>query len=115
MHALRKSLRPAFRALRVAPDERVRDGLAGDKRVRHHAAEQVVRAADAEATGFFPGKGLARNKVQRRIALQRRLVAAAELEPLQRRQALRDRHARGDLMVCQAFIARIGDDGAHYL
>src|SRR6185436_8311695 len=113
VHALREGFRPALRPLRVAPRERVRDGLAGDEGMRHHTPEQVVRAANSEASRLLPGKGLARYKIQRRIALQRRLVAAAELEALERGQALRYRHPRGDFVLAQRFIRSVGDYGAH--
>src|SRR6185503_9634651 len=103
VHALREGFRPALRPLRVAPRERM----------RHHTPEQVVRAANSEAPRLLPGKGLARYKIQRRIALQRRLVAAAELEALERGQALRYRHPRGDFVLAQRFIRGVGDYGAH--
>ena len=48
-HAGSEFARPADRCYRVGPHQWMGDGLGADEGVRHHAAEQVVLPADAQA------------------------------------------------------------------
>jgi hypothetical protein len=81
----------------------------------------AVFAANPERAGFCSSQRGARHKIKGVIAAQRRLVAAAEVKALQRRQGLGDGDAGCDLVLAQAtFLAapvlrRIGHDGTHRL
>ena len=74
----REGVRPAFGRNRVAPDQGMRDRLGRDERVRHHAAEEILRATDAESSCLRRQQRVVRHEVERMRMGETGVVLAAE-------------------------------------
>jgi hypothetical protein len=106
LHTMWKFVRPSGRRLRAVVDQRMRDRLGRDERMRHHAAEQIAFAANPERMRLFRAEGIVGNEIARARARRGGIMIAAEREALHGRQLLRDFHMRRALVLIPIFGRR---------
>src|SRR5690606_14598220 len=94
-HRAREGTRPFRRLARTGIHERVSDALGRNERPRHHAAEQIGFARDAEGRGDIDADyGLTRNEIDYAAIARLWIVIAGVLTPFETRELLRDELTR---------------------
>ena len=97
---------PSRRSRGFMAHQRMRDGLGRDEWERHHAAEQVGFAADAEPPRVVErGDGFVGHGVADGAGRRRRVEVGVEAATQQRRQALGDAALRGQLVLARSRAA----------
>ena len=104
-------VRPAVRRARVRAYRVVRDRLGGDEMMRHHAAEQIVFADDAESLGLVVQQRMLRDEIRvRPIGVT---ILTGERKAEQFGQPLRDGAARQIFVA--PFVFRVRAEGDELL
>src|SRR6185436_7392550 len=99
LHVVGEARRPSLRSRRRAVDQRMRDGLRPDERMRDHASQEIRRAANGELRRLLRAERVARYRVAGPRVAAGGIVGAAVVEAEQARDPLSDMGERRALVA----------------